>query len=63
VVVVEPYEPTGHKCQLLTLRLSTYSSMIDNKEDKANIVGEGLDEESPPETRAMLGATWFSILA
>jgi hypothetical protein len=44
-------------------RLSTYSSVMVNKEDKANIAGEGLEEKPPPETRAMVGAPEFSILA
>jgi hypothetical protein len=34
-----------------------------NKEDKANIAGEGLEEEPPLETRAMMSAPGFSILA
>ena len=34
-----------------------------NKEDKANIIGEELGEEPHLETRAMVGAPWFSILA
>jgi hypothetical protein len=38
-----------------TLRLSTCYSMIVNKEDKANKVGEGLEEEPPLETRTMVG--------
>jgi hypothetical protein len=46
-----------------SLRLSTYSSVIDSKEDKANIVGEGLEEEPPPKTRYIVGALGFSILA
>jgi hypothetical protein len=37
--------------------------MIDNKEDKPNKVGEGLEAEPPPETRTMVGAAGFSILA
>jgi hypothetical protein len=36
--------------------LSTCSSVTDNKEDRANKVGEGLEVEPPPETRAMVGA-------
>jgi hypothetical protein len=44
-------------------RLSTCSSVIDNKEDSANIAGEELEAEPPPETRAMVGALGFSILA
>jgi hypothetical protein len=44
-------------------RLSIYSFVIDNKEDKANIASEGLEEEPPPETRARMGALGFSILA
>jgi hypothetical protein len=43
-------------------RLSTCSSVMVNKEDKENIAGEGLDEEPPPETRAMVGAPGFLIL-
>jgi hypothetical protein len=34
-----------------------------NKEDKGNIGGERLEEEPPLETRAMVGAPGFSILA
>jgi hypothetical protein len=34
-----------------------------NKEDKANIAGEVLEEEPPQENRAMVGAPGFSILA
>jgi hypothetical protein len=62
-IVVEPREPAGHKCQLLIPRLSTYSSVIDNKEDRANIAGEELEAELPLETSAMVGAPGFSILA
>jgi hypothetical protein len=46
-----------------SLRLSTYSFVINNKEDRANIADEGLEEEPPRETRAMVGALGFSILA
>jgi hypothetical protein len=35
--------------------------MIDNKEDRANKAGKWLEEEPPPETRAMVGASGFSI--
>jgi hypothetical protein len=62
-VVVEPREPAGHKCQLLIPRFSTCSSVIDNKEDRENIAGEELEAEPPLETRAMVGALGFSILA
>jgi hypothetical protein len=34
-----------------------------NKEYKANIVVNGLEEETPLETRAMVGELGFSILA
>jgi hypothetical protein len=44
-------------------KLSTYSSVMINKEDKENIAGEGLEKEPPLETRAMVGALGFSILA
>jgi hypothetical protein len=44
-------------------RLSTCSSLIDNKEDKENIAGQGLEEEPPPDTRALVGAPGFSILS
>jgi hypothetical protein len=37
--------------------------MMVNKEDKANIAGEGLEEDPPPETRAMVRTPGFSILA
>jgi hypothetical protein len=30
--------------------------VIENKEDRANKVGEGLEAEPPPETKAMVGA-------
>jgi hypothetical protein len=43
-------------------RHSTCSSVIDNIEDRVNKVGEGLEAEPPPETRAMVGAPGFSIL-
>jgi hypothetical protein len=33
-----------------------------NKEDKANIVGEGLEEEPHLDTRAMVGAARLLIL-
>jgi hypothetical protein len=46
-----------------SLWLSTCSSVLVNKEDKANIADEGLEEASPLETRAMVGASGFSILA
>jgi hypothetical protein len=36
--------------------LSTCSSMTDNKQDRANKVGEGLEVEPPLETRATVGA-------
>jgi hypothetical protein len=45
------------------LRLSTCSFVIDNKEDRANKVGEGLEAEPPQGTRVMVGAAGFSILA
>jgi hypothetical protein len=44
-------------------RLSTCSSVMVNKEDKSNIADEGLEEAPPLETRAMVGAPGFSILA
>jgi hypothetical protein len=44
-------------------RVSTCSSVMVNKEDKANMAGEGLEEEPPLGTRAMLGALGFSTLA
>jgi hypothetical protein len=47
-VVVKPRELAGHKCHLLIPRLSTCSSVMVNKEDKANIAGEGLEGEPPP---------------
>jgi hypothetical protein len=37
--------------------------VIENKEDKANKAGEVLKKELPLETRAMVGALGFSILA
>jgi hypothetical protein len=40
-----------------------YSSMMVNKEDRANIAGEGLEEDPPLETRAMVRTPGFSILA
>jgi hypothetical protein len=43
----------------LSPRLSTCSSMIDSKENKANIAGEGLEEEPLPDTKAMVGAPGF----
>jgi hypothetical protein len=46
-----------------SLSVSTYYSVIDNKEDRANIAGEELEAEPPPETRAMMGVLGFSILA
>jgi hypothetical protein len=44
-------------------RLSTCSSMIDNKEDRANKAGEGLEAEPPLKTKAIVGAPGFLILA
>jgi hypothetical protein len=41
VVVVKPHESIGHKSQLLIPRLSTCSSVIDNKDDRVNKAGEG----------------------
>jgi hypothetical protein len=61
-VVVEPCEPTTTSASSSSLRLSTCSFVIDSKEDKANIAGEGLEAEPPLETRAMVGAPGFSIL-
>jgi hypothetical protein len=46
-----------------SLRLSTYSSVTDNKKDKVNRASKGLEEEPPLDTRAMVGALRFSILA
>jgi hypothetical protein len=46
-----------------SLRLATYSSMIDSKEDRANKAGEGLEAKPPPKTKIMVGAPGFSILA
>jgi hypothetical protein len=37
--------------------------MMENKEDKENITGEGLEKEPPPDTKAIVGAPVFSILA
>jgi hypothetical protein len=42
--------------------LSTYSSMIDSKEDRENKAGDGLEPEPPLETRVMVGAPRFSNL-
>jgi hypothetical protein len=43
-------------------RLSTFSSIKVNKEERANIACEGLEVEPPPETRDIVGALGFSIL-
>jgi hypothetical protein len=42
-----------------SLRLSTCSSVIDSKEDRANIESEGLEEEPPLDTKSMVGALGF----
>jgi hypothetical protein len=59
----------NHMNQLATsarysyLRLSIYSFMIDNKDDRINKAGEGLEAEPPLETRATVDALGFSILS
>jgi hypothetical protein len=64
-VVVKPRKPANDQCQLTVPKASNYFTMIDTKEDKANNIYEGLAEEfeSLPETRAIVGAEGFLILA
>jgi hypothetical protein len=59
MIIVKPSEPTGNMHQLFILRLYTCSSVMVNKEDRGNIVGEGLEEEPPLETRVMVGVSGF----